>query len=181
MSYDISYYYKKDYENPDKRELVKVSPFKAEGGTVPAELVDGVLVPASINECDMNITFNYTDFYLEHIDPEQGIRWIYGKTGAEVKERLEKAILKLGIQKNTSPFWQINTDYTFGQLFDKKKRFCEHENGFFFLSTVADRIIFICVKLYCNAFCIICLINNICPDVGGFILPIVKIIVFSLL
>lgn len=121
MSYDISYYYKKDYDNPDKRTLVKVSPFKAEGGTVPAELVDGILVPSTINECDMNITYNYADFYLEHIDPEQGIRWIYGKTGAEVKERLEKAILKLGIQKNTSPFWQINTDYTFGQLFDKKK------------------------------------------------------------
>ncbi|WP_460924221.1 hypothetical protein, partial [Staphylococcus aureus] len=79
---------------PDKRELVKIAPFMAEGGTVPAELINDKLVPAVIAECDMNITYNYSLFYYEHIDSENGIRWIYGKTGAEVKERLEKAILK---------------------------------------------------------------------------------------
>jgi hypothetical protein len=119
MSYDISYYTKESY-NLDNREFVRVAPFMAEGGIVPAELIDGKLVPAIVTECDINITYNYSPFYREYIDSELGIRWIYGKTGAEVKERLEKAILKLGIQRNTAPFLQIKSDYTIGQIFDKK-------------------------------------------------------------
>ena len=120
MSYSIEYCTKESYNNLDQRELVKVAPFEAEGGTVRAEIVNGVLVPAKITECDLNITYNYSKYYYEHIDSELGIRWIYGKTGAEVKERLEKAILALGIERNTNPFWQINSDYTIGQLFNKK-------------------------------------------------------------
>lgn len=120
MSYDISYITQESYSTPEQRECVKVAPFQAEGGTVRAELINGVLVPAKVTECELNITYNYSKFYYEHIDSELGIRWIYGKTGAEVKDRIEKAILILGIERNKSHFWQINTDYTIGQLFNKK-------------------------------------------------------------
>jgi hypothetical protein len=120
MSYDISYFKKETYNNPGQRKLVEVAPFLAEGGTVRAELVDGKLVPASITECEMNITYNYSKLFCEHIDSELGIRWIYGKTGAEVKQRLEDAIRVLGIQRNVNPFWQVNVDFTFGMLFSKK-------------------------------------------------------------
>lgn len=113
MSYDIGYYNKETY-NSEEREYIKVSPFLAEGGTVRAELVDEKLVPAVVTECDMNITYNYSKFYYEHIDSELGIRWLYGKTGSEVKERLEKAILNLGIERNTSPFWGV--DYFSGKV-----------------------------------------------------------------
>lgn len=99
MSYDIEYFSKETYNKKENREHIKVSPFLAEGGTVRAELVDGKLVPAVVIECDMNITYNYSKFYYEHIDSKLGIRWLYGKTGSEVKERLEKAILKLGIER----------------------------------------------------------------------------------
>jgi hypothetical protein len=120
MSYDISYYTKESYNSPDNRELVIVAPFMAEGGTVRAEIIGDKLIPATITECDINITYNYSQFYYKHIDSELGIRWIYGKTGTEVKERIEKAILILGIQRNTAPFLQINSEYTIGQIFDKK-------------------------------------------------------------
>ncbi len=118
MSYDISYFKEETYNQPEQRELIKVSQFKAEGGTVPAELINGKLVPATISECDMNITYNYSPFYYKHIDSELGLRWIYGKTGSEVKERLEKAIQELGIERNVSPFWQINSKYTIGIIFN---------------------------------------------------------------
>lgn len=120
MSYDISYYSKETWNKPyEERELIKVIPFEAEGGTVRAELIDGILVPAIITECDMNITYNYSNFYYKHIDSKKGIRWIYGKTGTQVKKRLEKTIKELGTKINTSPFWQINTDYTIGAIFKK--------------------------------------------------------------
>jgi hypothetical protein len=119
MSYDISYFLKETYNNPEQRELVQVSHFMAEGGTIKAELIYGELVPAIVQECEMNITYNYSPFYYKHIDSELGLRWLYGKTGSEVKERLEKAIFQLGIKRNESPFWQIDTRYTIGQLFEK--------------------------------------------------------------
>jgi len=43
-------------------------------------------------KADLNITYNYAGFYSQYIDKEEGIRWIYGKTGEEVRERLESAI-----------------------------------------------------------------------------------------
>lgn len=120
MSYDINYYSKETWNKPyEERELIKVFPFQAEGGTVRAELVDGRLVPAIITECDMNITYNYSEFYYKHLDAKKGIRWIYGKTGKQVQKKLAKAIQELGIERNTSPFWQINTDYTIGAIFKK--------------------------------------------------------------
>ncbi len=119
MSYDISYFSKETHNNPEQRKLVEVSHFMAEGGTIQAEFIDGELVPAMLTECQINVTYNYAPFYYKHLDEELGIRWLYGKTGSEVKERLEKAILPLGIVRNTSPFWQIDTRYTIGQIFEK--------------------------------------------------------------
>lgn len=119
MSYDISYYQKETYNNIEQRELIKVAPFIASGGTVRAELLDGKLVPAIIEDCEINITYNYAPFYYKHIDSELGIRWLYGKTGEEVKKRLEEAIFHLGINKDTTPFWQINVDFTIGSILKK--------------------------------------------------------------
>lgn len=121
MPFSIEYVTKESFNNPGKeREFIQVAPYKAEGGTHRAELVGGVLVAATVTDCETNITYNYSPFYYEHIDKEQGLRWIEGKTGSEVKERLEKAIQELGIEQYKGPNWQINTDYTLGQLFNKK-------------------------------------------------------------
>jgi hypothetical protein len=126
MSWDIYYVTKESYkerlENPEAElKLIEVSAYKAEGGTHRAELVNGHLVAATVTECETNITYNYSSFYYEHIDKEEGLRWINGKTGAEVKERLEKAIEKLGIEAYRGPNWSVNVDFTFGQLFGNKK------------------------------------------------------------
>lgn len=118
MSYDIGYYTPETWDSETNREYIKVTPFRAEGGTVRAEIVDDKLVPSTISECDINITWNYSKFYYEHIDSELGIRWLYGKTGAEVKDRLEKAIQALGIERYTGPNWIISAKYTLGRIFD---------------------------------------------------------------
>lgn len=40
----------------------------------------------------LNITYNYASFFLEYIDPEKGIRSLYGKTAKEVIEVLDEVI-----------------------------------------------------------------------------------------
>jgi hypothetical protein len=58
-----------------------------EGGTMP---IDGY------TESDFNITYNYGWFYYQCLDKDNGLRWLYGKTGKETIERLAKAIIELG-------------------------------------------------------------------------------------
>lgn len=52
------------------------------GGTMHAEMVDGRLVPAPTTDAWLNVTYNYGCYYRETF-PENGIREIYGKSGAE--------------------------------------------------------------------------------------------------
>jgi hypothetical protein len=48
------------------------------------------------NRLWLNITYNYSKYYYNTIDAEKGIRFIYGKSGAESIPILESAIAKLG-------------------------------------------------------------------------------------
>lgn len=57
-----------------------------DGGTYPI---------GGTTDADLNITWNYAPYYYAHLDTEQGIRWLYQKTGAEVAERLEAAIIAI--------------------------------------------------------------------------------------
>lgn len=128
MSYSIGYYTKDSWDKESEQEFIQVAPFLATGGTVRAEPVYNTegdviaLKSATITDCEINITYNYSKFYYEHIDEELGIKWLYGKSGKEVKDRLEQAIQGLGINKETGPFWVVNADYTFGQIFENKKQ-----------------------------------------------------------
>lgn len=56
------------------------------------QLAGGVL--AAIDILD-NVTYNYASHYCRFIDAEEGIRWLYGKTGAETLPKLEEAIYAL--------------------------------------------------------------------------------------
>ncbi len=48
-------------------------------------------------EAHLNCTYNYAPFYYAHLDTEKGIRWLYGKTGAECVPRLEAAIAAIAV------------------------------------------------------------------------------------
>jgi hypothetical protein len=56
-------------------------------------------------EASLNITYNYSPHYRQTIDAEQGIRWLYGKTGAEALPVLKKAVAQLGTDQH-SDYWE---------------------------------------------------------------------------
>jgi hypothetical protein len=47
-------------------------------------------------EAFLTVTYNYAKYFYDNIDEEDGIRFIYGKTGADSIPILERAIEKLG-------------------------------------------------------------------------------------
>lgn len=50
----------------------------------------------------LNITFSYCRFYLQTIDKDKGIRWLYGKRAKRTIPVLKRAIKKLGTVKSSS-------------------------------------------------------------------------------
>jgi len=86
MSYDLGLYY------DDKVALVARH---EEGGTY---------VLGGTADAELNITYNYSGFYYQYLDEEKGLRWLYGKTGAETVERLEKAVGILGTCRDDN-YW----------------------------------------------------------------------------
>jgi len=69
-----------------------------------------------------NITYNYGYFYKEVLGDE-GIRFLYGKTGKECLLHINKAIEKLGIDK-TNNYWEA-TQGNAGNALLALKFFCE--------------------------------------------------------
>lgn len=65
----------------------------------------GMFAMGGTSELWMNITWNYSDFFYEHIDEEKGIRAIYGMSGADSIPILESAIAKLK-DDATDDYWE---------------------------------------------------------------------------
>lgn len=86
MSYDLGLYIN---DVP-----VKVKHF-AEGGTQ---------VMGGTDDAELNITYNYSWFYYQCLDKENGLRWLYGKSGKEAEPRLSAAVEILGTRQN-SDYW----------------------------------------------------------------------------
>ena len=51
------------------------------------------------DEAEIGITYNYSKFYRETIDEEEGVRWLYGKTGRECGTKLLNAVDVLGVYR----------------------------------------------------------------------------------
>lgn len=69
-----------------------------EGGTCQLEIHGirgGTYAMGGTNEAWLNVTYNYSKHFHKHVDSEQGIRWLYGKTGKETIPRLAEAISAL--------------------------------------------------------------------------------------
>jgi hypothetical protein len=88
MSYDI---YLVDEE--DKTCIVKRH---KEGGTFVAN---------GTNDAHLNVTYNYSDDLHLALDEEEGIRWLYGKSGKECTARLEAAVKALGTKRDDN-YWE---------------------------------------------------------------------------
>jgi len=87
MSYDLGLYYKDIPAEVDIHE---------EGGTYAI---------GGIPDAELNVTYNYSKFYYEHLDEKDGLRWLYGKKGSETIERLKKAVKVLGVRRSDD-YWK---------------------------------------------------------------------------
>ena len=87
MSYDLGLYYGRTPATVARH---------TEGGTYAA---------GGITNAELNVTYNYTNHFHEMLDAEQGIRWLYGKTGQETRERLRAAVEQLGVERHDD-YWK---------------------------------------------------------------------------
>lgn len=76
MSYDIHYTDKQGQQYELKEPMEEGGTHQLGGNT----------------ETWLNVTYNYSWYYHMFLDEEEGIRWLYGKTGGECVERLKEAI-----------------------------------------------------------------------------------------
>jgi len=93
MSYDIMLHY---------NEIPAEVPMHAEGNVIAFNPETN---ETGMTSAEINITWNYSKFFYEHLDAERGIRWLYGKTGRETVERLKKAVEVLGTETDED-YWK---------------------------------------------------------------------------
>lgn len=92
MSYDISLC-----------DPVTHKPLKADSTHF---IAGGMRAMGGTKELWLNVTYNYGHFYYQpEVFGENGIRSIYGKTGAESIPMLEKAIAALGDDVDDNDYW----------------------------------------------------------------------------
>lgn len=90
MSYDLGLYQDGDQDRPVQVQLHTEGGTYAMNGTTDAEL---------------NITYNYSSFFYEHIDQEKGLRWLYGRKAKDCIDRLAKACEALGVEQSQD-YWE---------------------------------------------------------------------------
>ena len=85
----------------------------------------GTHVSGGTNECELNVTYNYSPFFYEVFPNDEGLKWLYGKTGKESIPVLEKAVGLLGTERD-SDYWKAttgNAGYSLGILLDWAREF----------------------------------------------------------
>lgn len=65
----------------------------------------GILLVGGDKRATLSVTYNYSSFFYEHLDAEDGLRWLYGRHGYEVIERLKYAVMKLG-DDPSDDYWE---------------------------------------------------------------------------
>jgi hypothetical protein len=90
MSYDIS------LQDPVTKETIYFD--------VPHQVQGGTYAMGGTTEAWLNVTYNYSKHYYR-VFGENGIRSIYGKTGAESVPILQDAIDKLG-DEVSADYWE---------------------------------------------------------------------------
>lgn len=114
MSYDIRLFDKVTNET-----LTMTTPQFVLGCTMRAEIntETGKLIPAKQIETDINITYNYSNYYYEVF--ENGIRELYGKTAKDSLEILNELIDKITKKYTTKDGEWIISKRVKNEMYDK--------------------------------------------------------------
>ncbi len=72
---------------------------------VPTHSVGGTIVYNGTQKAELNITFNYTFFFHEHLGKD-GIFWLYGKKAEDTIERLENVVSALNDFIPAENYWE---------------------------------------------------------------------------
>ncbi|GAH37846.1 unnamed protein product [marine sediment metagenome] len=100
---------------------VKVENFTA-GGTYPIGGTD---------EAELNITYNYSEFYYRYLDKENGLKWLHQRKAKDCIERLENAVGVLGT-KQYEDYWSStkgNAGYALNILLSWARKYPEAKFG----------------------------------------------------
>lgn len=96
--------YSIDFCHPETGKLLTTKYIHQEGSNI---------VLGGSNDCHITITWNYSKHYYKALDADNGIRWIYGKSGQETAPKLLTAIQKLGCDRYQGNFhtWTLSDNY----------------------------------------------------------------------
>jgi len=72
---------------------------------VPNHEFGGTHVLGGTTNAELNITYNYSPFYYQHIDKELGLQWLEGKKAKDCLSRLKGAVEALGIEQSKD-YWK---------------------------------------------------------------------------
>lgn len=64
--------------------------------TVENHQAGGTIAIGGSTQASTSITYNYSYFYYNEIDEDDGIRWLHGKKAGDTKPVLEEAVRTLG-------------------------------------------------------------------------------------
>lgn len=77
-------------------------PHHMEGGTYVA---GGTYAVAGIATAELNVTYNYSPHYREHLDEDEGLRWLDGKAARDTLDAMEKAVGVLDVVRDAD-YWK---------------------------------------------------------------------------
>lgn len=72
--------------------------------TVDRHAEGGTYVLGGTDAAEIAITYNYSQHYYEHLNPEDGLRWLNGRKARDVIPDLERAVSALG-QDRAPDYW----------------------------------------------------------------------------
>ena len=85
----------------------------------------GTYVFGGTNDCELNVTYNYSPFFYEVFPDNEGLRWLEATSGEEAIPILKKAIRNLGIERDDD-YWKAtkgNAGYSLSILLGWAKEF----------------------------------------------------------
>lgn len=83
------------YLEDNDGEVCRSEPFE-DGGTY---------VVGGSDECELNITYNYSRYYYEHLNAENGIRSLHEQRAGDWIEKLQSAVTALGTARDDD-YWK---------------------------------------------------------------------------